>query len=587
MDTPDGSRATAATPSSRPTSQQSGRSSRSRRSRNSSKTTEETPLLAREDSSDHEEEDEQAETPAHASLLQSLVGPRKGGKTPSWRKRWPSILALVLLCIVVILIMFGFLASEGIEEYAMQAADFKPTKLSLNKLTDTGVQVQIEGDFKMDASKVSKQNVRNLGRFGTWIAKEVESGPTDVDVYLPEYGNVLVGTARVPGVKVNIRNGHTTHISIFTDLEPGSADGIRNIANDWLEGRLGQIRVKGKADVPLKSGLIHLGKQHIEQAMTFDGGDLPSLPAYNITKINIREAKDGNKGMGADVSIAVTNDFPLQLTLPPVAVDVLVDGCAPNQLIEVGTAETATLHVEPMTEIQVNVTGHVESLPDSLTAVCPDSAKSPLDSLLGDYMHGQDSIIHVNCCKFPDPDTPSWARGLLNDIQVPIPIAGKDMGNLIKNFSFTNMHFSLPDQMADPPEEDPTISAIINVELSLPNEMNFPLDVNGVKANAEVFYRKKKLGDLNLEKWQHANSTRIDAHGKNGPSLLVESEINKAPLKVTDGELLTEIIQRTFLGGGTVMLDIEAAVSVKVDTPMGAFAVREIPAQGTVPVKRS
>jgi hypothetical protein len=483
--------------------------------------------------------------------------------------------------------MLGFLASEGIEEYAMQAADFKPTKLSLNKLTDTGVQVQIEGDFTMDASKVKKQSVRNIGRFGTWIAKEVESGPTDVDVYLPEYGNVLLGKAKVPGVKVNIRNGHTTHISIFTDLEPGSFDGIRNIANDWLEGRLGQIRVKGKAEVPLKSGLIHLGKQYIEQAMTFAGGDLPSLPAYNITKINLREAKDGNKGMGADVSVAVTNDFPVQLTLPPVAVDVLVDGCAPNQFIEVGTAETSTLHVEPRTEIEVNVTGHVESLPDSLTDACPNSAKSPLDSLLGDYMQGQDAIIYVNCCKFPDPNTPDWARGLLKDIQVPIPFAGRDMGNLIKNFSLADVHFQLPNQFADPPEDDPTISAIIKVEIGLPDEMNFPLDVNGVKADAEVFYHKKKLGNLKLNKWQHANSTRIDAHGKEGPSLLVESEIKNAPLEVTDGDLLTEIIQHLFLGGSPVMLDIEAAVSVKVDTPMGAFAVREIPAEGTVPVKRS
>ena len=153
----------------------------------------------------------------------------------------------------------------------MQAADFRPTRLSLDSLTDHGVKVQVEGDFRMDASKVHKQSVRNFGRFGTWVAREVETGPTTVNVYLPEYGNVLVGTARVPGVKVNVRNGHTTHVSVIASLEPGSFDGIRNIANDWMDGRLGQLRIKGKAEVPLKSGLIHLGKQTVEEYMTFQG----------------------------------------------------------------------------------------------------------------------------------------------------------------------------------------------------------------------------------------------------------------------------------------------------------------------------
>jgi hypothetical protein len=34
-------------------------------------------------------------------------------------------------------------------------------------------------------------------------------------------------------------------------------------------------------------------------------------------------------------------------------------------------------------------------------------------------------------------------------------------------------------------------------------------------------------------------------------------------------------------------MDLKAAVSIGVDTPMGKLAVRGIPAQGVVPVKRS
>jgi hypothetical protein len=485
--------------------------------------------------------------------------------------------------------MMGFLASEGIQEYAMQAADFRPTKLSLDGLADQGAQVHIEGDFSMDASKVKKQSVRNIGRFGTWIAKEVETGPFDAHVYLPEYGNVLAGTAKIPSIKVNIRNGHTTHISFVTSVRPGSPDGIRNIANDWIEGRLGQIRVKGKAEVPVKSGLINVGKQIVEQSMVLEGGNLPALPHYNITKLNIREAKHGRKGMGADASIVVVNDFPVQISLPPVAVDVLIDGCSSDKHIFVGTAQTSPLEVKPNTDIEVNVTGNVDHLSDSLTEVCPNSAKSPLDAFIGDYMKGDDATIYINCCKFPDPNTPDWARDLLKDITVPVPFAGRDMGNLVKNFTMADMHFSLPDPFAEPgtPEAAPKISAIIKVDVGLPNEMNFPLDVNQVKADADIYYKNKKLGKMDMSKWQKANSTRIGAHGNEGPSLLVQSEIKNAPIEILDDDLFSEVVQALIFGGKSIMLDMNATVSIGVDTPMGKFAIRGIPAKGSVPVKRS
>jgi hypothetical protein len=579
------------TPSSRPASNKSTRSTRSTPSHKSSRTTEQTPLLAREDRSDDERE-ETPRTPASAALRRTLSGSSASGKSKThfWKKRWPSILALVVLSIAVVCIMLGFLASEGIEEYAMQAADFKPTKLSLDGLADNGAQVRIEGDFTMDASKVKKSSVRNIGRFGTWIAKEAETGPFDAHVYLPEYGNVLVGTAAIPSIKVNIRNGHTTHISFVTSVRPGSPDGIRNVANDYIDGRLGQIRVKGKAEVPVKSGLINVGKQVVEQVMVFKGGDIPALPHYNITKLNIHEAKHGRKGMGADASVVVVNDFPVEITLPSVGVDMSIDGCSPDKQVFVGTAESEELHVKPNTDIEVNVRGNVEHLSSSLTEVCPKSSKSPLDAFVGNYMKGDETMIYINCCKFPDPNTPDWARDLLKDITVPVPFTGKGMGNLVKNFSMANMHFSLPSPFAEPgtPEANPRISATVLVDVGVPNQMNFPLDVNQIKATSDIFYKHKKLGKMDMSKWQPANSTRVEGHGKEGPSLLVQSEIKNAPIEILDDDLFSEVVQALLFGGGKpIMLDMEATVSIGVDTPMGKFAIRGIPAKGTVPVKRS
>jgi hypothetical protein len=580
-------------PGSRPASHKSARSSRSAKSLQSSRSTEQTPLLSQEERSNHARSDEEEQTPAETSLLQSLSGSSgksDSGKVPFWKKRWPSILALVVLCFVVVFIMMGFFVKEAVQEYAMQAADFKPTKLSVDGLTDHGAKVHIEGDFTMDARKVNRGSVRNLGRFGTWIAREAETGAFDADVYLPEYGNVLIGTAEIPGVKVNIRNGHTTRVSLVAMVKPGSPDGIRNVANDWIDGRLGQIRLQGKATVPLKSGLINIGKQAVEQSMVVQGGDIPALPHYNITKLNLGEAKHGRKGLGADASIVVENDFPVQITLPPVAVDVGIEGCsASDKHIMVGTAQTADLHIKPHSDVKVDVTGNVEKLSDPLTQVCPNSAKSPLDTFLGDYMKGEDATIYINCCKFPDPATPDWARDLLKDITVPVPFAGKSMGNLIKNFSLADMHLGLPDPFAEPgtPEAAPKISGIVNVDIGLPNEMNFPIDVTQVKADADIYYHKKKLGRMNLDKWQKANSTRVDGHGSEGPSLLVQSVIKKAPIEILDDDLLNEVVQALLFGGKAILMDLKAAVSIGVETPMGKLAVRGIPAQGQVPVKRS
>jgi hypothetical protein len=295
--------------------------------------------------------------------------------------------------------------------------------------------------------------------------------------------------------------------------------------------------------------------------------------------------------MGADVSVVVKNDYLVDFTVPPVSVDVLVDNCMPSDsYIKVGEAETTPLHVEPKTDLEVNVTGSVRTLPDALTAACPNSLKSPLDTFLSKYIHGEDATIYINCCKFPDPSTPQWTRDLLKGITVPLPFAGKSFGHLIKNFSLEDVEFSLPELLADPgtPETQPKISANINVLVGLPREMNFPIDVEGVKALANVFYKNKKLGVLHLDdKWQKASSSRIDGKGDEGASLLVKAAIKDAPLEINDDDLFSELVSGLLFGGKPIILTVKADVDVGMDTPMGNFAVRQIPAEGTIPVKRS
>lgn len=549
--------------------------------------TETSPLIPRDGDTTEAPDQSRSDTSAHTLLSQVNRGKSKGSKI-----RWPSLVALLLLCVVVILILiFAFLTPSMVQEYAQQAVVFEPTNLSIDSFTSSGVRARIQGDFSMDASRVGKKAVRDFGRFGTYVAREAESGESNVEVSLPEYGNVMLGTAHVPSIKVNIQNGHTTHVDFLSDLKAGDVDGIRKIANDWIDGRLGQLRVVGKASVPVKSGILSLGKQTVIHELLFSNKDIPEIPLYTIGKLNVREVEiPSGKGMAAEVSLTVANDYPVELTVPPLGFGILVDGCHKSHpQILIANATTDSVHILPEQDVELNVTGVVRDLPQHFKQSCPGKDYSPMDTLLGRYIHGKDNTIYVRGSDAPSSETPGWINDLMKDITVPVPLPGRSFGHLIKDFAMTDTHFSLPDPLSEPssPESNPRISSKIQALVALPEEMNFNVSVGRVRADAEVFFHGKKMGNLDLHKWQHANSTRIDDSKHEGPTLRVESLVKEAPLNVTDSDVFTDVLQAVLFGGEEVQLHIKADVDVELDTPaLGPLTVRKIPAEGEVPIKR-
>lgn len=159
----------------------------------------------------------------------------------------------------------------AVEDYAKEAAVLEPTNLSLESITTNGVRARIQANFRLDATRVRNDHVRRIGKASTWVARELGIDETRVNVYLPEFDNVLLGTAAVPPMVINLREGETTMIDFVADLTPGDADGIRMIANEWLEGRLDRLRVKGEADIQLKSGFLPLGTHTVSESLTFEG----------------------------------------------------------------------------------------------------------------------------------------------------------------------------------------------------------------------------------------------------------------------------------------------------------------------------
>ena len=308
-----------------------------------------------------------------------------------------------------------------------------------------------------------------------------------------------------------------------------------------------------------------------------------------MSKLNFHEVDvNGERSMAADVSLNFANDYPVSFTVPPLGFEILVQDCEPNPpYIHFANAMTEPINVQAKEDVQVQVVGLVKRLPDMVTRTCPQTQKSPLDALVGDYIRGDETTVYVRGSTSPS-DTPEWIGDLISSVTVPVPFPGKTFGSLIRNFTLADVHFGLPSPFADPktPESHPRISATVKALVGLPEEMNFPIAVGHVRARSDIYFHKKKLGNLDLSKWQKANSTQIKAHGDVQAGLAVESIVKNAPLEITDDNVFADMVQALLFGDKPVVLGVKADVDVETETALGKFVVRDIPAEGKVFVKR-
>ncbi|KAL2852840.1 hypothetical protein BJY01DRAFT_232489 [Aspergillus pseudoustus] len=527
--------------------------------------------------------------PRASSPTSGTVSSEVDPKRPRKRIRWTFICGLFAISAIIVILVLAFFVPSVVKQYAKEAAVFKPKNLSIQSATSEGVRARVEGDVSLDADRVGRGPVRNIGRFVTWIGKEIETGRSQVDVYLPDYHNTVIGTASLPSMKLNIRNGHVNHLDLEADLVAGEIKALRSVAIDWLNGNLERLNVEGKAILHLKSGLLSLGEQILTDSMSFKDDDLPSLPDVDIAQFNVRDVDSpGEDGaMAVDVSVMALTDFPFSLRIPPLGFKVLVANCASDDpYISVAEVMTNEVAVIPGSSTLVDVSGIIRGLSDELTTNCPGEKRSPLDSLLTNYIHGLRTTIYVRGADFPSLDTPKWVTDILKSVTVPLPVTGRALDHLVKNFTMSDVHFSLPDPLAEPesPESQPTVSALVKVLIALPEQVGFDLNVPRVRATADVYYHKSKLGVLDLKGWQPANSTLVH-DVDNSTALLVEFPMHRAPLEVTDDDVLTDVLSSLIFQGKPVQLTVSASVDAEISTGLGEFAIRGIPADSKLTVK--
>ncbi|KAJ6785770.1 hypothetical protein PWT90_06615 [Aphanocladium album] len=540
-------------------------------------------LLAGDSSTANTSYGSQAVTSDAASDAPSSQGPIKPQQS---KRRWPSLVAMLLLgSLVIVTIVLGYLVPPAVQTYIEKAVVLEPTGLSLDSISFTGIRARVQGNFRMDATRVEDDTARRIGRIAMSIMRTVGAEQTHIKLYVPGYGDAMVGSAIVPPLDLNLVDGHNTFIDVVADLKLGDNASIKKIVNDWLTGKISELEVKTATALQLKSGMIPLGTHDIVESMVLEAKDAPSIPEYSIQQLNFHQVPLGHgdsQGIGANVSVAVQNEYPVSLTVPRVGFEVLIPGCTPeDSKISVGTGRSSIIEVKPKTEIIAEAYGLIDKLPQKLTQACPVSELSPLDEFLKHYLGGEDAQIFVRGKQPSDSELPEWLGDILESITVPIDFPGSSFDNLLRNFSLTNVDFSLPSPFE--PQGKPRVSGTVVAIAALPEGVDVDLGVQSIRSQGNLFYHGKKFGELNLRDWQKAASHKIDSDTK---EVLIEitSKINNAPIDITDNDVFSSLASDYLFGSDDVIVNARAKLDVKVDTVLGPLVIKEVPAEGKIPV---
>ncbi|KAM3431555.1 hypothetical protein NHJ13734_007246 [Beauveria thailandica] len=502
------------------------------------------------------------------------------------KRRWPSLIAMLLLgSVVITVIVLGFIAPPAIQTYIEKAVVLEPTGLSLDSISFTGIRARVQGNFRMDPTRVEDDTARRVGRIAMRIMRTVAAERTHIKLYVPGYGNAMVGSAVVPPLDLNLVDGQNTFIDVVTDMKLGDNASIKKIVNDWLTGKIKELEVKTATALQLKSGFIPLGTHDIVETMVLEAKDAPSIPEYSIQHLNFHQVPLGHgdsQGIGANVSVAVQNEYPVSLTVPRVGFEVLISGCSPEDpKIAVGTGRSSVIQVKPQTEITVEASGLIRKLPQKLIQACPVSELSPLDEFLKHYLGGEDAQIFVRGKQPSDSELPEWLGDLLESVTVPIDFPGSSFDDLLRNFSLTDVDFSLPSPFE--PQGKPRVSGTVVAVAALPEGMNVDLGVKSIRSQGNLFYKDKKFGELNLRKWQKAASHKLESDAK---EVLIEitSRVDNAPIDITDNDVFSSLASEYLFGSDSVTIHARAKLDVNVDTVLGSVVIKDIPAEGKIPV---
>jgi len=208
----------------------------------------------------------------HTPLDDAASGKSIGSPEPPRKRRLATLIALILLCLIFIAVLVvSFFVPAAAEKYAREAVTVSVSSLSVESFTPRGMQARVKAGVHMDASRVKSGFVRNLGRLGTAIAKEVSTEEGELHVFLPDYANALLAKVSIPPMVIDIHNGHSNFYDFICTVEPVTLDAAQDVVEDYLNGKLKSLEVMGRTRLAMRSGILSLGNQLLMDTMKFEG----------------------------------------------------------------------------------------------------------------------------------------------------------------------------------------------------------------------------------------------------------------------------------------------------------------------------
>lgn len=312
------------------------------------------------------------------------------------------------------------------------------------------------------------------------------------------------------------------------------------------------------------------------------------MPEYEIEHLNFDDVPvhDGKKmGIGANVTITAFNEYPVGLSVPPMGFEVLVPDCdASKPFIVIGSARSLTIDVKPNENVTAQGTGLIRKIPDALIRTCPDSKLSPLDEFVEHYLKGENATVYIRGKK-ETSEVPDWLGDIFESVTVPITLPGQSFDDFIRNLTLTDVDFKFPSPFAGPndPAGKPRVSGVVEVLAILPQGFNVDVSVDSLRSIGDLIYKGEKFGVLNLRKWTSAKSQKINDQG-NEDLLKITSKVVDAPIDITNNGVFSDLMSEMLFGGDEILLDVHAKVDAKVGTVLGPLTLKQVPANGQIPV---
>jgi hypothetical protein len=289
---------------------------------------------------------------------------------------------------------------------------------------------------------------------------------------------------------------------------------------------------------------------------------------------------DGGKAVMANASVQLKNSFPLELDIPALGFLVSLPGCDGNSRLATAAATSSAISIRPRSDITMDFSGMIRSLPADLTAVCPDTRLSPMDAFLGPYLHGERVAVYVGGDGSNlNNGSPQWLVEFLHSVSLPVVVPGHTIENVIQSFNLSQVNIKLPGPKDDPATTSPLLSATVEVAVKLPDEIHISIGIARLRAVANISYADEVFGNFDIRKWIPTTSQRIPEQSL----LLVKGTVRDAPLNITDYAVFQRVVRELLFGNGRhLSLAISGIADAAINSIFGDFIIHQIPASGNV-----